>query len=507
MINKKFIKVLLLIFALFGILGFGVQGLAVQQNIVLASSDSVNYSNQNSSVNFAVAKAKYIILFIGDGQGINHLKATNLYTKSVPEYQSWANYWMTTYPDGGSYDSNLAWSDFNYVKNGATDSAAAATAMFSGTKTANGRINVSPDGLNRYITLSDEARSKGKSVGAITSVGVSDATPGAWLAHNDSRSNVFAIADEALWGNPNTTGSPDINIKYSGGHGSTMPPADVVIGGGNPNWSGESFINQIMRTKLINESGNFGALNFVERIGGSPDGGLRLLQEAKKFSTTRLMGLFGGSEGNLEYRLADGSGYNPENPTLSDMTKAALDVLSKNPKGFVLMVEGGAIDHAAHANNLNEVIGEEIDFNNAIQVVTDRINNQIGKLGSDMTWKNTLVIVTGDHETGYLTAGVNIFPDKPLGEVSDHTLKLEKNISGTVQRASWEDANNNNLIDSGEKVYWAWNSAGHSNSLIPIYAKGVGSNLFLRYVSGRDIVRGVYVDDTSIFKVMDSVLR
>lgn len=234
MINKKSGKALLLIFALSGILGFGMQGLNVQQNIALASSDkgvSSNY-NQNPSANFAVAKAKYIILFIGDGQGINHLNATNLYTKSIPEYQSWTNYWMTTYSYGGSYDSDLAWSDFNYVKNGVTDSAAAATAMFSGAKTANGRINVSPDGLNRLLTLSDEARSKGKSVGAITSVGVSDATPGAWLSHNDSRSNTFAIADEALWGNPNTTGSADINIKYSGGHGSTMPPADVAIGGG-----------------------------------------------------------------------------------------------------------------------------------------------------------------------------------------------------------------------------------------------------------------------------------
>lgn len=258
-----------------------------------------------------------------------------------------------------------------------------------------------------------------------------------------------------------------------------------------------------MRQKLINESGASNALSFVERISGDPDGGSRLLKEASNPSTIRLAGLFGGREGSLEYRLADGSGYNSENPTLSDMTKAALEVLGRNPKGFVLMVEGGAIDHAAHANNLDEVIGEEIDFNNAVKLTVDKIN----KSGGGMNWQNTLVIVAGDHETGYLAAGLNVFPNEPLGEVSARTLALEKNILGTAQRASWEDENNNNLIDSEEKVYWVWNSTGHSNSLIPIYAKGVGSSLFSRHTSGKDIVRGAYVDNTSIFRVMKDVLK
>ena len=100
------------------------------------------------------------------------------------------------------------------------------------------------------------------------------------------------------------------------------------------------------------------------------------------------------------------------------------------------------------------MIGELIDFNEAVQEVIDWVEDP----NNGSSWSNTLLIVTGDHETGYLTPGPGIFPNNSLGEVSERTLALEKMISGgDGRRASWEDDNGNYLIDGTEIVYWAWN--------------------------------------------------
>lgn len=201
-----------------------------------------------NSVDQASLQAKYIILLVGDGCGDNHLQATNLYTGLIPAYQLWTSYWETTFPYQGSYDPSLAWTSFNYLTQNPTDSAAAATAFSSGVKTSNGRINESGDGLNRLVTITEEARVLGFSTGVVTSVYISHATPGGWLAHNDSRTNGYAIADEELWGNPNTTGSP-AEPYYGGGHGNTIPAVDVLIGAGHPDWDGSSYINQAIKNK------------------------------------------------------------------------------------------------------------------------------------------------------------------------------------------------------------------------------------------------------------------
>ncbi|MCP4425479.1 MAG: hypothetical protein GY803_13380 [Chloroflexi bacterium] len=447
-------------------------------------------------------RAKYLILLIADGWGANHIAAANDYAGTAPAYQSWPRSWLSTFPAGGGYDSNLAWSDFAYALINTTDSAAAATAMYAGVKTANGRIAIDENAAARLETISEKARAFGQAAGAVSSVHVSHATPGAWMAHNDGRSNGYAIADEGFWGDPNATGTVLDNSWYGGGHGPTLPPLGVVIGAGHPDWHGGNYVNTAMRDKLSTESGEPGAFVFIERIAGNPDGGDRLLAAANLSTTTQLAGLFGGTGGNLEYRLADGSGHDLENPTLAQMTTAALMTLNRSPNGFVLMVEGGAVDWASHSNSMDAMIGEMIGFNEAVQTVTDWVDAP----DNGSSWDNTLVIVTGDHETGYLTAGLGIFPDQPLGAVTSATLALEKVVSSAGRRASWED-DGNDEIDVGETVYWAWNSGGHSNSLIPLYAQGVGAELFAAHVVGADPARGPYVDNTAVFQIMDAVVR
>ena len=446
--------------------------------------------------------AKYVILFIADGLGKNHLLATNDYCSneftcdSTPSYQfdpEWTEHWVSTYPSGGSYDSSLAWSDFNYVTSGAvTDSAAAATAMYTGLKTQNRRINVSADASEAFFSIGEKAKESSMSVGAISSVPLSHATPGAWFAHNSDRGNTYAIADEGLFGDPNTTGTSATHWKYDGGYGPTMPPADVVIGS-----SGVDYISSQILVKLSNESGEVDKHTLVEKQTGV-DGGNALINVANDINTIKLAGIF-----DRTYRNANGFGFDSENPTLSDSTEAALKVLNRNPKGFVLMVEGGAVDWAAHANNMNQMVGEQIDFNNAVQTAIDWVDDPTN--GSN--WFNTLVMVTGDHECGYLTADQGVFADQPLGNVTDATLALEDIVSGSGgRRASWDDTNFDGIIDAGETVYWHWNASGHTNSLIPLYARGTGSELIAGYETGSDSVRGAYLDSTEVFSVMDGAL-
>jgi alkaline phosphatase len=354
----------------------------------------------------------------------------------------------------------------------------------------------------RYETISEQAHQVGLAVGAVTSVPISHATPGAWMAHNDSRQNGYAIANEGIWGDPNTTG--DANLPYyGGGHGNTLPPIDVLIGGGHPAWYlNNPYVDESIVQKLRSESDQTDKPRFIERIAGSPDGGLRLLSLSTDSMTKKLVGLFGGETGNLEYRLADGSGANPENPSLAQMTMAAINLLNQNPKGFVLLVEGGAIDFASHHNNLDQVIGEVIDFNEAIQAAVEWVEDA----QSPATWENTLIVVTADHETGYLTQAPGVYPDHPLGEVSPRTLQLEKGCLTTCLRASWEDTNENSEIDLGETVYWAWNSTYHTNSLVPVYFHGRVPLSYSLLVTGVDPVRGEYIDNTAIYRLLNAAL-
>jgi alkaline phosphatase len=150
-------------------------------------------------------------------------------------------------------------------------------------------------------------------------------------------------------------------------------------------------------------------------------------------------------------------------------------------------------------------LGELLDFNQAVAAVVDWVDDPTN--GS--TWGNTLVVVTGDHETGYLTAAPGVFPDQPLaaGSVNDATLALEKVDLNSGRRASWIDDNPpNDRIDPGETVFWAWNSDGHSNTLIPVFARGVGSEEFPRLAVDVDPVRGRYLDNTGLFEVAVVVL-
>jgi alkaline phosphatase len=190
-------------------------------------------------------------------------------------------------------------------------------------------------------------------------------------------------------------------------------------------------------------------------------------------------------------------------PTLVDMTKAALNVLDDDEDGFAVMIEGGAIDWAGHAGQLDRIVEEQIDFNNAVQAVVDYLDNNT----NGNNWRNTLLIVTADHETGYL-----------WGNGGDTvTSFFDVNGNGTFE----EGIDYPHLKDNGPGVlpsgkFYSVNLNGsyqHTNSLVPLYAKGAGSEDFNKCVVGKDknlraiydldkSWSGKYIDNTCIYEVM-----
>lgn len=401
--------------------------------------------------------ARRVILMIGDGMGFKHVEATRNYLgHQLAMEQLPVKYACTTYEWGGSYNSTQAWSTFSYVAGGATDSASAATALSTGIKADDGNIATTHSDTHRLLTTSEYVRMNAKSAGVVSSVPFSHATPACFAAHNNDRGNYTAIAREMI-------------TTYGDGTGArgNTPTVQVVIGGGHPTWA-SGYIGSTELTALRNGTTGQG-WTFVERATGV-NGGNALLNAAS--TATKLFGLYGASGGNLPYRLANGSGLDTENPTLAQMSAAALTVLERDPDGFFLMIEGGAIDWASHSNNMNQMIGETIGFDEAVQTVVNWVNT------TDPNWSDTLLIVTADHETGYITRASGTFANVPLANPG----------TGVVPTSG---------------IHFAWNSTGHTNSLVPLYAKGAGSELFEDYATQYDSGYATYyLDNTKVAEVV-----
>ena len=145
---------------------------------------------------------------------------------------------------------------------------------------------------------------------------------------------------------------------------------------------------------------------------------------------------------------------------------AALNVLDNDPDGLFLMVEGGATDYAAHSNQSGRLIEEHLDFDAAVQAVIDWVQ-------ANSNWGETLLVVTNDHETGYLW-GPGSDPD-------------------------WMPIVNNG---EGNLPGMAWYSTEHTNSLVPIFAKGDAGRMLSRFAVNHDQVRGPYLDNTDLGKLL-----
>ncbi len=323
-------------------------------------------------------------------------------------------------PDWGGYDARLGgaapWDaplDIQYLIGKSTalkqpypDSAATATSMTSGIKTYNGAIGVGTDG-GRLQSIAHLAQELGYKVGAVSSVPISHATPAAAYAHNVSRNDYHEISRDLI-GLPSVS-HPEIPLAG----------LDVVLGGGvgeMPEQTDGAAIEGFQESKYIavndlkavsKEHG--GKYQVVVRAPGV-EGKLSLDHAVKKAveNNDRLLGVFGVGKysGHLPFQTADGN-YSPakgrkgeaeqytaedvrENPTLADLTAAALQVLSQKESRFWLMVEAGDVDWANHDNNLDNSIGAVYSGDDAFRVVVNWVE-------TNSNWEESLVILTADH--------------------------------------------------------------------------------------------------------------
>ncbi len=416
---------------------------------------------------------KNVVIMIADGSGFNHLQAASLYQYGFPEGQLYEQFpvklAMTNFSHGGNYDPQKAWTDFSYVLSSAlTDSAASATAMSTGTKTFNGAIGLALD-KSPLKHLLERAEDAGRSTGVVTTVQFSHSTPAGFVAHDISRENYEQIAQDMLLnsrldvlmgcGHPlyNNDGAPKGSARdyqYVGGEAlwkSLASPTKKIGGDADGDGVDDPWTLIESRQDFLSLTGG----QTPKRVLGIPRVGTTLQQSRD------------GDPESPPYAVA----FNQNVPSLTEMAAAALHILNANADGFVLIIEGGATDWAAHKHQINRLIEEQTDFDNAVYAVHQWIEQ-------NSSWDETLLIVTADHETGYLTG-----PDSGM-------------IGG---QSVW-----NNLLANGAGAVPAvqWNTGGHSNALVPFFAKGYGSDLYLQSLEGEDPVYGPYIDNSFLSRIL-----
>lgn len=454
--------------------------------------------------------AKNVILMISDGQGFNTVRATEYYAGRKAVYESFEHRWaMQTHSSGHAngytgrpYDPAAMAADFNYAKNGATDSAAAATALVTGVKVFDNQINFTPGGAP-LESLFEHAARAGKSIGAVSSVPFTHATPASVYGHNRSRMNYSDLAKEAIYGSHPGTHNTGYDARNH--HGKLK----VILAPGNPEYDNDAGRRSLPSYGLIGEEAHWrdlaagtngwtliSTLAEFEALGrgDTPD---KVFGIPHVYETLhqRRGGRAPRNDKTPPYATPANSGV----PDLATMTRGALNVLDNNPAGFALMIEGGAVDWANHDNHAGRMIEEQLDFNRAVEAVVEYLDRNT----EGNNWNNTLLVVTADHECGYLWG------------------------DGRVEGTTYFDVNGNGTFDHGVdyahvkdngagRLPGLWyHSGNHSNSLVPLYARGAGSELFERCVIGvepnlRKIYdlgegwTGKFIDNTCVARVVES---
>ncbi len=328
-----------------------------------------------------------IILFIGDGMG--EAQRTAARWASVGQNGLLA---MDQLPFGGQAGTRSAGGEI-------TDSAAAATALATGNKTDNGKIGILPDGTV-VKTILELAQERGMAVGLVTNVQLADATPAAFAAHVAHRSQMTEIARQML--------THGIDVLLGGGEDEFLPTYET---GCYPE-PGERDDGH----NLIAEAIAAGYTYICDAVA---------LTTLDTDRTTHLLGLF-----------SDETMPRPTTPSLAEMTRVALDILSQDPDGFFLMVEGGQIDRACHGNDAAYAITDTLELDQAVAAAQ----------AFAALYPDTLLIVTADHETG----GMSVHLDSNNAPNQDGPFQMP----------------------DGTPFYVRWTTTGHTAVDVPVTAQG-----------------------------------
>lgn len=330
------------------------------------------------------SKVKNVIFMIGDGMGLAQVTATQIAQDYEPLALERAHY----------VGLQKSYSASNRV----TDSAAAGTALSTGYKTKNGMIGMTPDSLS-VPSILDKAEECGIPTGVVVTYPVTNATPAAFVAHV-----------------PNRNMEDEIAMFY------LENEIDVVFGGGSKRFDQRADGVNIFDTL---KERNYTIAQSLSELSDINSGNVIMLP----------------TEGSMSSRLDGRDDYLPE------ATAKALEILTNNADGdgFFLMVESSMIDGYGHQNNIEGIIKETKDFDNAIKVAFDYADAHPG----------TLVVVTADHSTG----GLTIVNGNRTFDLYDH------------------------------KVDYAFTTGGHTGEMVPIFAYGAGAENFTGVFENTDLPR------------------
>lgn len=388
------------------------------------------------------------------------------YSDCTCDYAKW-------YVKPQGYDPLKMWESFNYVREddnylAFTESAAAATAFYTGEKTTRGRMGMTWDEFP-LPSIAKVADALGKSTGVVSSVQLSHATPGALWSHQKNRNMYADIAKEMIY--------------YSGldvimGCGDPLDGREYKYVGGEKTWSDIIDQDGANGFAYIHKVDAFESLAKGEIEGGTP---------------AKVIGVPHATE-----TLSDNPG---DVPSLETMAKGAIQVLSQNPNGFFLMIEGGAVDWKNHANNIDAMVKEQVDFNNTVAAVKNWVKEK-------SSWNETLVIIMSDHECGMLW-GPKTYTDIDCGQADKCMAGYYD--AGIDKFNGWQPIKNNGINQIPGVQY---GSTRHTRALVPVFAKGFGAEMLLDLVDSVDSkagsfwgFSGQYIDNTDIFTVMESVMN
>ncbi len=310
---------------------------------------------------------KYVFLFIGDGMSYPQFQAASDYLGAVadPDYRQAEP--SVKDRQGAKLDGPKALNFMNFEVAGsavtydscsfAPDSASTATSIATGHKTYSGMINTDETGTKEYETIAEKLHEqKGWKVGVISSVNLNHATPAAFYAHQASRNNYYEIGVELV----------ESGFEYFAG-GALKKPT------GNDKDKENLY-------DLAKEAGY--------KVTTTQAGAEKVTAKDKKVI---LIDEHLADSDAMDYELDRAQGE----WALADYVEKGIEVLNNN-KGFFLMCEGGKIDWACHANDAGSTVSDTLALADAVQVAVDFAKKHP---------KDTLILVTGDHETGGLTIG------------------------------------------------------------------------------------------------------
>lgn len=339
----------------------------------------------------AKAAPKYVFLFIGDGMGMGPVMSTLAYQRMAHPTDTLV---MSTFPV-------VSWCQTYSASSPVTDSAAAGTALSTGTKTKNTMLGMGPDTV-AVTSIARQFKDKGWGVGIITTVAPDDATPGAFYTHVPNRNMFYQIdCDAAASGYDFIAGAGLRGLKDKDGK-----PTDVL----------ERFA----------------------AAGVSVVHGLDTMPEATPGTRVLLLSPEGvGEDNNVGYTIDSV----PEALKLPEMTRVGLTYVQRTAaepgRPFFMMIEGGNIDHALHGNDGGAAIKEIINFDQAIRVAYDFYLQHPDE---------TLIVITADHDTGGMTLGNNVlhYDAKPQLIDSQRVSKEEfsaycKGILKSRRIYRWDD--------------------------------------------------------------------